>query len=90
VELQLNKSEWTPEEDQDIWNGVTEMGRRWAQIRKQYMPNRSDRDIGRRWDVIIQKPHAPSGREWDAAELEMRASYLRRPWREAVGSQLSS
>lgn len=73
---QLKKSEWTLEEDQQIWNGVMEMGTKWAQIRKKYMPNRNENDISRRWKLIIQKARAPSGRKWDAAELEMRALFL--------------
>jgi len=55
VRPQLSKSEWTPEEDHLIRTHVTEMGKKWAQIRMQYMPSRSDDDIRTRWKSIIQK-----------------------------------
>ena len=73
---QLFKGEWTPEEDQEIWDRVQEMGTKWAQISEQYMPSRTDNDIKNRWNSIIQKAHAPGGREWEAAENEMRALFL--------------
>merc|ERR1711957_1005061 len=73
---QLFKGEWTPEEDQEIWDRVQEMGTKWAQILEQYMPSRTDNDIKNRWNSIIQKAHAPGGREWEAAENEMRALFL--------------
>jgi len=73
---QLFKGEWTPEEDQEIWDRVQEMGTKWAQISEQYMPSRTDNDIKNRWNSIIRKAHAPGGREWEAAENEMRALFL--------------
>ena len=73
---QLFKGEWTPEEDQEIWDRVQEMGTKWAQISEQYMPSRTDNDIKNRWNSIIRKSHAPGGREWDAAENETRALFL--------------
>tara|TARA_B110001452_G_scaffold237342_1_gene217119 strand:- start:2067 stop:2945 length:879 start_codon:yes stop_codon:yes gene_type:complete len=73
---QLTKGEWTPEEDQEIWDRVQEMGTKWAQISEQYMPSRTDNDIKNRWNSIIRKSHAPGGREWDSEENEKRASFL--------------
>ena len=73
---QLFKGEWTPEEDQEIWDRVQEMGTKWAQISEQYMPSRTDNDIKNRWNSIIRKAHAPGGREWEVAENEMRALFL--------------
>jgi len=73
---QLFKGEWTPEEDQEIWDRVQEMGTKWAQISEQYMPSRTDNDIKNRWNSVIRKAHAPGGREWEAAENEMRALFL--------------
>ena len=72
----LTKGEWTPEEDQEIWDRVQEMGTKWAQISAQYMPSRTDNDIKNRWNSIIRKSHAPGGREWDSEENEKRASFL--------------
>ena len=73
---QLFKGEWTPEEDQEIWDRVQEMGTKWAQISEQYMPSRTDNDIKNRWNSVIRKAHAPGGRELEAAENEMRALFL--------------
>ena len=73
---QLFKGEWTPEEDQEIWDRVQEMGTKWAKISEQYMPSRTDNDIKNRWNSIIRKAHAPGGREWEVAENEMRALFL--------------
>lgn len=73
---QLFKGEWTPEEDQEIWDRVQEMGTKWAQVSEQYMPSRTDNDIKNRWNSVIRKAHAPGGREWEAAENEMRALFL--------------
>ena len=70
---QLFKGEWTPEEDQEIWDRVQEMGTKWAQISEQYMPSRTDNDIKNRWNSVIRKAHAPGGRE---SENEMRALFL--------------
>ena len=66
---QLFKGEWTPEEDQEIWDRVQEMGTKWAQISEQYMPSRTDNDIKNRWNSVIRKAHAPGGRE---SENEMQ------------------
>jgi len=60
----LTKGEWTPEEDQEIWDRVQEMGTKWAQISAQYMPSRTDNDIKNRWNSTVRKSHAPGGREW--------------------------
>merc|ERR1740139_655131 len=73
---QLFKGEWTPEEDQEIWDRAQEMGTKWAQISEQYMPSRTDNDIKNRWNSVIRKAHAPGGRELEAAENEMRALFL--------------
>lgn len=73
---ELNKGDWSAQEDIDIWNHVQEMGTKWAQISEQYMPSRTDNDIKNRWNSIIRKSHAPGGREWDAAENETRALFL--------------
>jgi len=73
---QLFKGEWTPEEDQEIWDRVQEMGTKWAQISEQYMPSRTDNDIKNRWNSIIRKAHAPGGREWEAAENEMQCTHF--------------
>merc|ERR1712129_443346 len=43
----------TSEEEQHIVKGVIGMGTKWAQIRKQHMPNRNDNDISRRWKLRI-------------------------------------
>lgn len=51
----LTKSEWTPEEDQQLLNGVEELGTTWSQIRKHYIRNRNDNDIFRRWKLLIKK-----------------------------------
>merc|ERR1712129_676402 len=67
----MSKSAWTTEEDQEIWDRVLQVGRKWVQISKLYMPSRADNDIKNRWNSIIRKPRAPGGRAWNAAEIEM-------------------
>ena len=52
---QLFKGEWTPEEDQEIWDRVQEMGTKWAQVSEQYMPSRTDNDIKNRWNSVIPR-----------------------------------
>ena len=81
----VNKSEWTPEEDQEIWDRVQEMGTKWAQISEQYMPLRTDNDIKNRWNSIIRKSSHPSGRAWKPNEITLReeAPPPRRPRRPA-------
>lgn len=85
---QLNRRDWTTEEDQQIWNGVMNVGTKWGQIRKLYLPNRNYNDISRRFMMIIQKSHAPSGQEWNTAELEMRAPFLNLSWRGVIQAAL--
>merc|ERR1711862_59839 len=58
LQPQLTKSPWTPEEDQEIWYRVTEMGPKWVQISKKYMPSRAANDIMNRWRAVIRKAHA--------------------------------
>merc|ERR1712129_157356 len=68
---QLNKSKWTPEEDQEIRNRVEEIGPKWTQISKRYMPNRSDRDIRTRWTSISRKQkHRMQNKQWSGNEDE--------------------
>ena len=73
---QLNKGDWTTQEDCDIWDRVQDMGTKWAQISELYMPQRTDNDIKNRWNSIIRKQQHPSGREWLPEENEARATIL--------------
>eukprot|EP00966_Prymnesium_polylepis_P329518 7385202-Prymnesium_polylepis.2 len=57
--VQLNKGDWTPEEDVEIWDRVQQMGTKWAQISELYMPSRTDNDIKNRWNSIIRKTQHP-------------------------------
>merc|ERR1712157_298767 len=50
-----DNSAWTPEEDKDIWDRALELGRKWTQISKLYMPSRTSDDIKTRWKCIIRK-----------------------------------
>merc|ERR1712129_158577 len=59
----LNTTEWSPEEDQELWNCVTEIGKKWAQIRKQCIPNRSADDIRSRWRILVRTSSALSGQK---------------------------
>jgi hypothetical protein len=59
---QLNKGEWSVQEDIDIWDKVQEMGPKWAQISELYMSQRTDNDIKNRWNSIIRKQQHPAGR----------------------------
>ena len=70
------KSEWTQEEDQEIWNRVLELGRKWTQISQLYLPSRTDIEIRNRWRSIIRKPHAPGGGAWEVSEIEKQALLL--------------
>ena len=82
---ELNKGDWTEQEDIDIWDHVQEMGTKWAQISEQYMPLRTDNDIKNRWNSIIRKSSHPSGRAWKPNEITLReeAPPPRRPRRPA-------
>ena len=59
---ELNKGDWSNQEDIDIWERVQEMGTKWAQISEMYMPQRTDNDIKNRWNSIVRRPVAPCGR----------------------------
>lgn len=73
---ELNKGDWTRDEDERIWNKVQEMGTKWAQISEQFMPERTDNDIKNRWNSIIRKQTHPNGRDWEPHENETRLSVL--------------
>ncbi|KAL1523885.1 hypothetical protein AB1Y20_018804 [Prymnesium parvum] len=73
---ELNKGEWTPEEDVEIWDRVQQLGTKWAQISEQFMPCRTDNDIKNRWNSIIRKQQHPGGRDWEPEENEERARIL--------------
>ena len=73
---QLNKGEWSVQEDIDIWDKVQEMGTKWAQISELYMSQRTDNDIKNRWNSIIRKQQHPAGRDWLPEENEARAVIL--------------
>ena len=73
---ELNKGDWTQEEDVAIWSRVQQLGTKWAQISELYMPLRTDNDIKNRWNSIIRKPKAPGGREWTVEENEARTAFI--------------
>ena len=73
---ELNKGDWSNQEDIDIWERVQEMGTKWAQISEMYMPQRTDNDIKNRWNSIIRKTQHPAGRDWLPDENEARAAIL--------------
>jgi len=82
---ELNKGDWTQDEDVTIWSRVQQLGTKWAQISELYMPLRTDNDIKNRWNSIIRKSSHPSGRAWKPNEITLReeAPPPRRPRRPA-------
>ena len=57
---ELNKGDWTQDEDVTIWSRVQQLGTKWAQISELYMPLRTDNDIKNRWDSILRKSSHPN------------------------------
>lgn len=55
LRLGFNRTEWTPEQDQEVLDRVLELGNSWSQIAKLYMPSRTGIDIRKRWVKLTAK-----------------------------------
>ncbi len=50
----INKSVWTPQEDDLLLNLVSQLGRKWVSM-KGHFNNRTDNDIKNRYDVLMRR-----------------------------------
>eukprot|EP00981_Chlorochromonas_danica_P011786 scaffold4264_cov158-Ochromonas_danica.AAC.1 len=54
------KRRWTAEEDMLLRKGVEELGGKWVEISRRYLPHRSDKDVLIRWNEVL-RPDIKSG-----------------------------
>ena len=57
---ELNKGEWTVEEDLEILRRVQQLGTKWAQISAHYLPDRTENDVKNRWNSVVKKMDPPA------------------------------
>eukprot|EP00981_Chlorochromonas_danica_P010876 scaffold3512_cov223-Ochromonas_danica.AAC.4 len=73
---------WTAEEDMLLRKGVEELGEKWVEIFRRYLPHRSRETVGNRWNNVL-RPDLKSGAwsaEEDAKLLELVKQYGESSW----------
>ena len=72
----IDRSEFTVEEELRVVSEVLARGTAWSAISKECMPKRPANDIKNRFVVLIGKERSPDGSEWTAEEAELRHTFL--------------
>jgi hypothetical protein len=59
----LTKGPWTVEEFEILSQAHAILGNKWSEIKKQYLPNRSENTIKNKWNAIKLKKEKPGSRQ---------------------------